>query len=89
MVFREELEAMTATLNLRLVLVPREAPPQWTGEHGDPTPALLEKVLPTDDSKRLRYLVCGPPGLMDLTETFLRQRGTPGRHINAERFDIA
>jgi predicted ferric reductase len=89
MVFREELEEMPSLLNLRLVLVPREPPPQWTGEHGNPTPALLERVLPTDESNRLRYLVCGPPGLMDLTETFLRERGTPGRHINAERFDIA
>lgn len=89
MVFRQELEAMATELDLRLVFVPRKAPEGWAGEHGELTREMLARVLPDDEPKVLRYLVCGPPGLMDLTETFLRAQGIPGRHINAERFDIA
>jgi predicted ferric reductase len=89
MVFRDELEEMRQTLDLELVFVPRESPEAWEGERGTISTELLERRLPPDEGRTLRYLVCGPPPMMDLVERYLRDRGVPPRHINAERFDIA
>jgi predicted ferric reductase len=88
-VFRAELEGMQEALVLDLVIVPREPPEGWAGEHGSVTVDLLKRRLPPDPDRTLRYLVCGPPGLMDLVEEYLLHQGIPARHINAERFDIA
>ncbi len=89
MAFRDELEALRGRLNLELILVPFTPPEGWDGPSGMLDAETLERLLPPDEHKTLRYLVCGPPGLMDLAEPHIRSRGVPARHINAERFDIA
>lgn len=85
--FLEELLALERSLELSLVLILERPPPDWTGETGYLTPAILERHLPPPDRRR-QYFVCGPPPMMDLAERHLRRQGVPMRHILSERFHI-
>ncbi len=88
MVYREELEEMARERPLELMLLPREAPPGWTGEAGLPTAAMFERLVERFGTRGTQYLVCGPPPLMELAERTLLARGVPAGAIRAERFDI-
>lgn len=89
MAFRDELEGLQSRLRLDLVLVPYSRPAEWERPSGALDAAGLAGLLPNDARGSFRYLVCGPPGLMDVAERLLRSRGVPPRQINVERFDIA
>lgn len=89
MVFREELEAMARDAGLDLLLMPREAPPGWTGLAGMPAAATIDALVERCGARGTHYLVCGPPPLMELAERRLLALGVPARAIRAERFDIA
>jgi len=89
MVYREELEAMARERGLQLTLLPREAPPGWTGPAGLPDEGLIRGLVERHGTQGTQYLVCGPPPLMDLAERTLLAAGVPSSAIRAERFDIA
>ncbi len=85
--FREELEEMAGTMNLKLVHVLEHAPTGWTGETGFVTRELLEEYLPRD-RMAYQYFVCGPDPLMNVTEVGLRDLGIPWTRVYTERFSI-
>lgn len=84
--YREELEAMTGVLDLRLVLALSEPPPGWPGARGELSLPVLDRCLEKEGRDRWTYFVCGPPPMMDSVERSLRAFGVPARQIVAERF---
>ncbi len=85
--FREELDALRARLDLRIVYVLSEAPPDWQGARGRITAELLAAHLP-DDKAAYLYFVCGPPAMMDAVERSLLHAGVPWPSIYTERFNL-
>jgi predicted ferric reductase len=85
--FREEVETLRKRLDLRVVYVLSEAPPDWHGARGRITTRLLAGLLPENSAEYL-YFVCGPPPMMDAVERSLRQAGVPWPSIYTERFDM-
>lgn len=89
--FREELEALQRQLNLKVVHVLEEPPPDWEGEAGYVTPEILERHCPPrrgDGEPMHEYFICGPDPMMDAVELTLRRWGAPMRKVNSERFKI-
>jgi predicted ferric reductase len=86
--FKEELEALHAQLNLRTTHVLSRPDDDWDGPSGRLTPEVIEPHLPDRNIDQYEYFVCGPEGMMDLVEPYLSQRGVPLALIFAERFEI-
>jgi predicted ferric reductase len=86
-IFREELEALTAgeKPRLRVVHVLNQAGADWPGEKGYLSADLLKKYIPQGlDDKT--YYICGPPAMTDLALRLLRQLGVPAGKIDYEQF---
>jgi predicted ferric reductase len=84
--FKDQLQALTTRLDLRVVHVLERPPPGWRGEQGHLTQAMLDRWLP--HGGRHAYFVCGPAPMMDLAETALARLGVPLSDLHAERFDL-
>jgi predicted ferric reductase len=84
--FREQLEALSTRLDLRVVHVLERPPEGWRGEQGYLTHAMLDRWLP--HRGRHAYFVCGPGPMMDLAEAALAQLGVPHSDLHSERFDL-
>jgi predicted ferric reductase len=84
--FREEIEAMTERIRLKVVHV-LEDPEGWQGETGFIDPEVLDRHLP-EDLDSYEYFICGPEAMIDLTEPVLRARGIRPQAIHSERFDM-
>jgi predicted ferric reductase len=85
--YREELEELGGRLDLDVVYVLEEPPPDWDGEEGFITPELLAERLPQDDFAR-DYMICGPPAMMDAVHGALLERDVPHARIQLERFAL-
>lgn len=87
--FREELDAMTESLNLEITYLLDKPPEGWSGESGYVDGEMLGRVvgdlLTRDD---VTYFVCGPEPMMNAVERLLRERGVPLWCIASERFNI-
>lgn len=86
--FADEIEAMRAVLDLRVVLVLEHPPAGWSGPVGHVTPELLAAHLPARGRAEWRCVVCGPAPLMEIAERSLLDLGVPLGRIHSERFDI-
>lgn len=86
--FREEIEALGERVDLTTTYVLEEPPDDWDGEEGLITADLLGRVL-ADEGFERRYLICGPPPMMEATDEALRARDVPRAHILQERFALA
>lgn len=88
-IFREEIEALQESLNLKLVHVLQDPPPGWQGETGFISQELLERHLPKDRSRnRVEVFLCGPPPMMDAVEATLVKLGLPFGDFHSERFNF-
>jgi predicted ferric reductase len=87
--FREELEALGARLDLRVVHILEKPPEGWEGERGFVTREVLERHLPEDLRPHLHHFLCGPPPMTAAAETALRAMGVPQAHIQTEVFELA
>lgn len=87
-VFREELDRLSSSLDLRVIHILEKPPQGWKGEIGRITPEIIDRCLP-DRREDAQYLICGPDPMMDLVESTLLSRGIPLRNILSERFNIA
>lgn len=85
--FREELGALEAELDLKVVHVLEDPPEGWQGEVGLITGDVLDRHLPRD-GRDYHYFVCGPPALMEVVERHLAARGIPIWNRSIERFDF-
>jgi predicted ferric reductase len=84
---REELEALSDRMNLKIVYVLSDPPEGWEGETGYVTSDILGRHLPKQ-YKRFVYLICGPEPLMDAMEVALPELGVPAEQVHTERFDM-
>jgi predicted ferric reductase len=85
-VFRDEIDAMPARLNLRVHHV-LSSQPDWPGEKGKVDEALLKRLL-TEQDRRARVFLCGPPIMMNLVTASLRKIGFSANRIHTERFSL-
>ncbi|MDH5180759.1 MAG: ferric reductase-like transmembrane domain-containing protein [Gammaproteobacteria bacterium] len=85
--FYEELTAMASDINLTLHFVLQVPPTGRQGESGCITPTLLADNLPPV-SAQTEYFICGPPPMMKLVESGLRQQGIHYAQIHAEIFNL-
>jgi predicted ferric reductase len=85
--FRDELNCLQHKMNLKVVYIVNNPPPDWTGETGMITEDVIRRHLPKQ-FKRMQYFVCGPPPMMDAMESMLPQIGVPAEFIHTERFDM-
>jgi len=84
--YREELDALAAQLDLRVVHILGEPPEDWHGEHGLLTQAMLDRTLPPDHGE-WHYFLCGPTAMTQAAEKWLAALGVrPGR-IHCELFE--
>ena len=86
-IFREELEVLKKRLDLRLVHILTEPPPDWRGESGFITQQLLQKVL-ADDAQNYEYFLCGPRPMSETVQQGLRDLKVPLGQIHFELFDM-
>lgn len=85
---RDEIAALARQLNMTTVPVLEEPPPDWTGEKGWITRAMLERYLPAD-YKDYEYFICGPLPMLRVVERFLHELQVPMVNIHTELFDMA
>lgn len=86
-IFREELEQLRERLDLELVHVLAEPPPEWRGERGYIDETLLARRLPPE--RRLsEYFLCGPRPMTDAAQRALRALGVPLRRVHFELFEM-
>jgi predicted ferric reductase len=81
----DELRAMEARLGLSLHLVLGEPPENWNGLTGDLSERILSPLL-TPLADGARYMICGPPPMIDSVELTLKRLGIGRRAIFTERF---
>jgi predicted ferric reductase len=86
-IFRDELEALTARLSLRLVHVLDQPAAGWPGERGLISQALLDKSLP-GNRHELEYFLCGPKPMTQCVEQALHALRVPLRRVHSELFDL-
>lgn len=86
-IFREELEALRARLDLVIVHVLAEPPAGWDGEQGYVDQALLERHLPPDRRGR-HYFLCGPQPMTGAVQEALHRLEVPLSHVHFELFDM-
>lgn len=84
LLFRDELHALQTQIPLTIHEVLEEPPPQWPGEVGRVTEALLRRVM-ADNAQPLCYL-CGPGPMLDEIEERLMTLGVAERNILTERY---
>jgi predicted ferric reductase len=84
--FREELERLRAGLELTVIHLLQEPPPDWTGERGLLTKETLARHLPPQRSQ-LEYFICGPTPMTHVAEAALAALGVPARRVHSEIFD--
>jgi predicted ferric reductase len=85
-IFRERIDELTGRLNLKVVHVLEEPPPDWTAETGYLDADILTRHLP-GGYQRFQFFACGPNPMLDAVETALVEIGTPADRIHTERFD--
>ena len=84
--YRDELDAMRAELDLQVHHVLAEPPPGWDGNTGQLDAVLLGRCLDMPDRARWIYVVCGPAPMIDAVEHSLGQLGIPLSRILSEKF---
>ena len=91
LIFREELDALQAQMNLKVVYILNEPAADWNGERGFITADILKRHFPEQFKKQVHrfvYFICGPEPLMDAMETLLPDLGVPRDKVFSERFGM-
>lgn len=85
-VFRDEIDSLRRRHpNLHVVItLTNEEQPNWSGERGRITPAMLTQAVP--DISRRRVHMCGPTEMTDAMRQVLRGLGVPDESVFVESF---
>lgn len=85
-IFRDRVDELTTRMNVTVVHVLEEPPPDWTGEDGYLDADILARHL-TGSFRRFQFFACGPTPMLAAVETALVRIGVPADRIHTERFD--
>jgi predicted ferric reductase len=85
--FREELEALKARINLKVIHVLASPSIDWTGEQGFITAEVFKRHLPQPFGAH-EYFICGPNVMMDAIEIALREMNVPLSKYHSERYSF-
>jgi ferredoxin-NADP reductase len=85
--FREEMEALKARLNLKVIHVLANPPEGWTGEKGFISAEVFKRHLPPPYADH-EYFICGPGVMMDAIEKTLGELGVPLTKYHSERYSF-
>lgn len=85
--YREELEALPSRLDLRVVHVLMDPPPDWTGERGLITKEVLQRSL-REGYSAFQYFLCGPQPMSENVQEALHELGVPLRRVHFEIFNM-
>lgn len=86
--FRDELTALAARLNLDVIHILGEPPADWLGESGLLSGEILARHLPLD-TRGWHAFVCGPTPMIQIAERELIKLALPARSVHSEIFDLA
>lgn len=86
--FREELDDLAGTLDLKLIHIPQDPPEEWSGECGMLTRDMLERYIPQAIRAKLHCFLCGPPPMIAAAEEHLKHMEVPRRQIHVEIFNL-
>jgi predicted ferric reductase len=87
LIFRDELEAIKARLNLSVVYVLSNPPEGWQGEKGYVNAEVFRRHLPPPFDAH-EYFICGPNVMMDAIEKTLGDLGVPLSKYHSERYNF-
>lgn len=87
-IFREELGNLSARLNLKLLHVLEQPPPDWTGEQGRISVGTFRRCIPAPFDRH-EYFICGPGPMMDAAKSALAELGVPISRYHSERYSFA
>lgn len=85
--YREELDALAERLDLTVVHVLEDPPPDWDGEAGFIDDDVLARHV-GEHPERAQYLLCGPVPMTDAVQRTLQDWGVPADRVNLELFEI-
>jgi len=85
--FREEIEALSARLQMKVIHVIGEPPDDWQGERGVVTREVLTRHL-SADYLNFQYFVCGPNPMLRAMEKSLDDLRIPISKVHSEIFDL-
>lgn len=85
--FREELEALSGPLSLKVIHVLENPPDDWEGESGYLDGDMLERHLPRE-ARDYQCFLCGPTPMTDAAREHLTAMGVPLAAIDSEIFDM-
>jgi predicted ferric reductase len=85
--FREELEALEARLDLKVVHVLSNPPAGWQGETGFINAAIMMRHVPPAYPDH-EYFICGPNPMMDAIEKALAEMHVPLSKYHSERYSF-
>ncbi len=87
LIFRQELAALAARvpqLHVHEILSQADDDPSWTGERGQLTSDVLQRLVP--DWSQTPVFLCGPQPMMDAVSATLRRIGVPEDQLHTEAF---
>ena len=87
MAFAGELDALAATLALRLVYVYEHPPADWTGERGFVTVDMIKRHAPPHPADA-DWFICGPLPMIDAFASIRAALGIPRARVHTERFQV-
>jgi predicted ferric reductase len=85
-ILRERIDELSTRLNMTVVHILEEPPPDWTGESGYLDADILARHLPRG-FRRFQFFACGPTPMLAAVQTALASIGAPAERIHTERFD--
>lgn len=85
-VYQGELQDLTKRPGSQLVHVVSEPRPDWRGLTGVIDADTLGRVFGSRDVSGWLFLVCGPPVMLEVVETALKNLDVPAQQIVSERF---
>jgi predicted ferric reductase len=89
LLFRAEIDELSALLDLTLVEALSRPPEGWTGYSGRVDGRLLAEVLPQrTDRRKIEYFICGPSPMVTGVLEGLAALGVDPASIHTEQFDM-
>jgi predicted ferric reductase len=85
-ILRERIDELTTRLNVTVVHVLEEPPPDWDGEQGYIDVDIFTRHLPAG-FRRFQFFACGPNPMLAAVGTALVGIGVPADRIHTESFD--